>query len=152
MEQPNGPYRLFLLRPNPKVMFACKVALISEWVLVATPNAILSFGATTANAKFARGFSISQRVEPVVYTCMSLMLASLYSYYAFSMFKRYTDAKIRHLLARLLYANLFLVALASGNIVALYVGGAIVQSSYLAFFFSFVCCYCRIIPWPKSVC
>jgi hypothetical protein len=130
-------------------MMACKSALIAEWLLVATPNAILSFGATTANVQFAHSFSISQRVEPVVYTCTSLMLASLYSYYASSMFKRYTDVKIRQLLARLLYANLFLVALALGNVISLYVGGAVVQSSYLAFFFSFVRCECQIMLWTR---
>jgi hypothetical protein len=146
IKQPNDPHRLYLLRPNQKLMVACRVALIAEWLLVATPNAILSFGATTANLKFAHAFSISQRIEPVVYTCVSLMLASLYTYYAYSMFKKYTDIKVRLLLARLLYANLFLVALAAGNIIALNVGGAIVQSSYLAFFFSFVCYDCRIMP------
>jgi hypothetical protein len=130
-------------------MIACRFALVAEWLFVATPNAILSFGATTANVKFAHGFKTSQRVEPVVYTCISFMLASLYTYYAYNMFKRYTDVKIRRLLARLLYANLFLVGLASGNVIALYVGGAIVQSSYLAFFFSFVCWYCQIMPWIR---
>jgi hypothetical protein len=134
-----APYRLHLLRPSPKIMLLCKIVLIAEWVLVTTPNLVLSIGAArTTKYKFDYAYSISQRIEPAIYAFVSLMLSSLYLYYAYIMFRRYRDKKVRVLLIRLLYTNLFLLALDSGNIIAEYVGGGIVQTCYLAFYYSFV--------------
>ena len=125
-------------------MLVCKIMLIAEWVLITTPNAILSFAALISSEnRFSYAYSWTQRIEPAVYTFVSTVLSSLYIYHAFVMFKRYGDKNIQLLLIRLLYTNLFLIALSIGNIVAEYVGGGVVQSSYVAFLYSFVCCYLR---------
>ncbi|KAF2416998.1 hypothetical protein EJ08DRAFT_86908 [Tothia fuscella] len=130
--------RLHLLRPSRRVLLVCKIVLISEWLLFTTPNAILSFAALVSpDLKFANAYSYTQRIEPAVYVSVSVMLSCVYIYHAFVMFKKYGDKKIQGLLIRLVYTNLFLVALGVGNIVSEYVGGGVVQSSYIAFFYSF---------------
>jgi hypothetical protein len=135
----NNPYRLYLLRPSQKVMLVCRIVLAAEWILITTPNTILSFAAlVSSESRFTNAYSYIQRIEPATYTCTSVMLSGLYIYHAFIMFKRHGDIKIRLLLIRLLYTNLFLIALGVGNIIAEYVGGGVVQSSYLAFLYSFV--------------
>jgi hypothetical protein len=73
-----------------------------------------------------------------VYAAVALMLSCLYIYHTYVMFKSFGDKKIRWLLIRLLYTNVFLISLDVGGIVAEYVGGAIVQAGYSAFFYSFV--------------
>jgi hypothetical protein len=141
---PDSSHRLHLLRPSPRVMFTCKIILISEWIFITTPNVILSIGAATNKFDFPYAYSLSQRIEPVVYTFVCFMLSGVYIYHAYVMFRRYRDRKIRLLLARLLYSNLLLIALAVGNVIAEYVGGGIIQTCYLAFFFSFVCLHYRL--------
>jgi hypothetical protein len=131
--------RLHLLRPHRKVMFACKIILIIEWIVITTPNAILSGVSTrTSKYKILDAYSITQRVEPAVYASVTLMLSCLYIYYAYNMFRNFGDKRIRQLLLRLLYTNIFLVVFDMGGIVAEYAGGAIVQAGYSAFFYSFV--------------
>jgi hypothetical protein len=116
--------------------------LIAEWVLATTPNAILSFAALISSEdRFANAYSYTQRIEPAFYTFASMMLSCLYIFYAFVMFSKYRDQKTRVILIRLLYTNVFLLGLSVGNIVAEYVGGGVVQSSYIAFVYSFVCRY-----------
>jgi hypothetical protein len=120
-------------------MLAVKIILIAEWVFVTTPNLILSFGASrTTKYHFGDAYSISQRIEPTIYAFVCLMLSSVYMYYAYILFRRYKDKKVRVLLVRLLYTNLFLLTLDSGNIISEYVGGGVVQTGYVAFFYSFV--------------
>jgi hypothetical protein len=63
------------------------------------------------------------------------------------MFQRYRDQKVRLLLIRLLYTNLFLIALDLGNIISEYVGGGIVQTGYAAFLYSFVCLRRQVSLW-----
>jgi hypothetical protein len=136
---PDEPHRLHLLRPSPKVMHVCKIILIAEWAIVTIPNTILSAGAfITTNYNFPYAYSISQRIEPAIYAFVCLMLSSLYIYYAYIMFSRYKDKKVRLLLIRLLYTNAFLIALHSGNIISEYAGGSAVQTGYVAFLYSFV--------------
>jgi hypothetical protein len=120
-------------------MLICKIVLIAEWVLVTTPNAILS-GAASVSSKYnlPDAYSISQRIEPTIYAVAAIMLSGLYIYHAFAMFRNFGDKKIRLLLIRLLYTNAFLVALSVGSIVAEWVGGSIVETGYTAFFYSFV--------------
>ena len=123
-------------------MLICKIVLIAEWILVTTPNTILSAGASiTSEHNFPYAYSITQRIEPAIYAFVSLMLSSLYVYHAYIMFRRYRDKKVRLLLVRLLYTNLFLMALDSGNVISEYAGGPVVQTGYVAFFYSFVCFY-----------
>jgi hypothetical protein len=120
-------------------MLICRIVLIAEWVLVTTPNAILSGGALiTEKYNLPYAYSISQRIEPTMYAVATMMLSGLYIYHAFAMFRNFGDKKIRHLLVRLAYTNLFLLALSVGSIVAEYVGGGIVETGYTAFFYSFV--------------
>jgi hypothetical protein len=114
--------------------------LIAEWVLVETPNAILSAAAgISTEHNFPNAYSITQRIQPAIYACVELMLSAFYLYHAYIMFKSNTDKKVRQLLIRLLYTNTFLLALGSGNIISEYVGGAIVQTGYISFFYSLVC-------------
>jgi hypothetical protein len=121
-------------------MLTCRTVLIAEWALVETPNAVLSAGAgITTKYNFPNAYSIMQRIEPAIYACVGLMLSGLYLYHAYIMFRSNADKKVRQLLIRLLYTNTFLVALGLGNIISEYVGGAIVQTGYIAFFYSFVC-------------
>jgi hypothetical protein len=120
-------------------MLICKIILIAEWALVTTPNAILS-GASLITSKnnIPYAYSISQRIEPSIYAVATMMLSGLYIYHAFYMFRNFGDKKIRHLLIRLVYTNLFLLALSIGSIIGEYVGGGIVETGYTAFFYSFV--------------
>jgi hypothetical protein len=134
--------RLQLLRPSRKPMLVCRTILIAEWIMGTTPNAILSFAAlSSSHDSLADAYSYTQRIEPALYSFVSIMLSCFYIYYAFVMFRRYGEQKVRLLLIRLLYANVFLIGLGLGNIIAEYVGGGIVQSSYLAFVYSFVSFY-----------
>jgi hypothetical protein len=120
-------------------MLICRTVLIAEWALIETPNALLSAAAIiTTKYNFPDAYSIMQRIEPAIYACVGLMLSSLYLYHAYIMFRSNTDKKVRELLIRLFYTNTFLLALGTGNIISEYVGGAIVQTGYLAFFYSFV--------------
>jgi hypothetical protein len=121
-------------------MLTCRTVLIAEWALVETPNALLSAAAGITNKyNFPDAYSITQRIEPAIYACVGLMLSGLYLYHAYVMFRSNTDKKVRELLIRLFYTNIFLVALGTGNIISEYIGGAIVQTGYLSFFYSFVC-------------
>jgi hypothetical protein len=135
-------HRLHLLGPNPKVLLACKVILIAEFVLVATPTAILSYGASALKLQFPYAYSVAARIEPVIYAFVCLVLSCVYIYYAYIMFSRHKDKKIKILLFRLLYSNIFLIAMDSGNIIAEYVGGGVIQTAYLAFFFALVYYFC----------
>jgi hypothetical protein len=135
----NGLCRLHLLGPSWTVMLTCKTVLITEWVLIATPNFILSVAAARSS-KFDYAYSISQRIEPTIYATVSLLLSAVYMYYAYVVFRSDRDQQVRRFLVRLLCTNLFLMVLDSANIVLEYVGGGIVQTGYAAFFFSFVCC------------
>jgi hypothetical protein len=120
----------------------CKIVLIGEWILITTPNAILGGGALVTNKdNFPRAYGYMQRIEPTVYACVSLMLSCLYIYHAYKMFRLYGDKQVRHLLVRLLYANIFLIVVDSICIVTEYVWGGIVNSAYVAFFYSFVRCH-----------
>jgi heme/copper-type cytochrome/quinol oxidase subunit 3 len=120
-------------------MFVCKAVLIGEWVLITTPNTILAAASgITDKYNIPYAYSITQRMEPAIYASVCLMLSSLYMYYAYVMFRRYRDQKIRVLMLRLLYANCFLLTLDLGNIIAEYMGGGVVETCYLAFFYSFV--------------
>jgi hypothetical protein len=140
IEMPNSLRRLHLLRPSPRVMFICKIVLISEWVLVTTPNTILAaVSGATDKYNIPYAYSITQRIEPAVYAAVCFMLSGLYMYYAFVMFRRYRDQRIRNFLLRLLFANILLMGLDLGNIIIEYVGGGVLESCYLAFFYSFVC-------------
>jgi hypothetical protein len=132
--------RLHLLRPSPKVLLVCRIILIAEWVFITTPNAILSAGATVSkNPNFAKAYSTTQRIEPAFYEAISIMLSCLYIYHAYIMFQRYGDEKIRLLLIRLLYTNLFLISLGLGNVILEYLGKAALEASYVTFLYSFVC-------------
>jgi heme/copper-type cytochrome/quinol oxidase subunit 3 len=114
--------------------------LAAEWILVTTPNTILSGASvTSSNKNIANAYSIMQRIEPGVYATVSLILSSFYIYYAYIMFRRYGDKAVRRLLIRLLYSNLLLIALAWSSLIAEYAGGGIIQTGYVCFFFSVVC-------------
>jgi hypothetical protein len=63
------------------------------------------------------------------------------------MFRSFGDKKIRHLLIRLVYTNMFLLALSFGSIIAEYIGGGIVETGYTTFFYSFVSFYSSKIVW-----
>jgi len=128
--------RLHLLGPSWTVMLVCKVVLMAEWILIATPNFILSVAAARSS-RFDHAYSISQRIEPTIYSTVSLLLSAVYMYYAYVVFRSDRDQQVRRFLVRLLCTNLFLMVLDSANIVLEYVGGGIVQTGYAAFFFSF---------------
>jgi hypothetical protein len=132
-------------------MLVCKIVLIAEWVLITTPNALLSAAALrTSKYNFPYAYSISQRIEPTVYAAAAMMLSGIYIYHAFGMFRNLSDGKIRYLLIRLLYTNAFLLALNVGSVVAEWVGGGIVETGYTAFFYSFVGLHSVKAAWAVS--
>lgn len=118
----------------------CKIVLISVWAFIITPNTILSAAALLSREdRFGDSYSYSQRIEPAFYASTCILLSSVYIYYAFNMFpNHYNEKRTRSILYRLVYANLFLIGIGVGDVIAEYVGGGVVQSAYSAFMYSLV--------------